>query len=101
MLLVENALITAELSESDVSYDVSLPIKVFGGKRNLFQIILPTGATVTPDVVTATDANGAKFEIHRNSLLSIHPVRGRIHSPPPLSFPPSGRTAWLFGRADR
>lgn len=71
VLLVENALITAELSESDVSYDVSLPIKVFGGKRNLFQIILPTGATVTPDVVTATDANGAKFEIQETTVKDV------------------------------
>ena len=76
VLQVENALITAELSARDVSYNAALPIKSFGKDSELFQILLPRGATVAADNVSATDANGAKFEIRAANVKDMQ-IEGR------------------------
>ncbi|MBR4833947.1 MAG: hypothetical protein IKU86_06415, partial [Thermoguttaceae bacterium] len=61
---VEDASIDVRLDARETVYEATLPIRSFGGETDVFSIRLPTRASLDPNAVVATGANGAAFEIY-------------------------------------
>jgi len=59
---VENALIRVELSPRETFYDVTLPIRVFGGETDVFYVALPPDATLISDDLYASDENDSSLD---------------------------------------
>ena len=60
---VEDASIEVELEARETGYDVTLPVRAYGGDSDVFYVRLPDRASLTPDSVVATGYNGAVLSI--------------------------------------
>lgn len=69
-LQVEDAVVNVELNALDTTYVATLPIRVFGGELDVFRVLLPPEAEVTPDAVSAIGANGVAVEVVGVSIVS-------------------------------
>lgn len=75
ILQVEDGLITAAPDDQQVQYEVTYPIRCFGGGTDLFRIQLPEGAQLVRDSVVVTGSGNTPLAVRevKETLLETNP----------------------------
>lgn len=100
ILQVEDGLITAAPDDQQVQYEVTYPIRCFGGGTDLFRIQLPEGAQLVRDSVVVTGSGNTPLAVRevKETLLETNPDSAAL-SERSESSERSGRSVESTGRS--